>query len=157
MSSPLQVREFFSGVWTGNGELIPSWWLRWCCPNERVRHSSEAVWLTSTVWIVKDHFEFSSGRLVEGKMFCELIAPDRIHITADHMPLGADINLTETGFSFTPYRVLASYRGFTFQFRCFDECTVDVDGRVHDRIRIYWHSIPVGEMRLGPINRSGVC
>jgi hypothetical protein len=42
---------------------------------------------------------------VEGTMFSELRAPDRIHVTADHMPQGADIQLTGSGFRFTPYRV----------------------------------------------------
>lgn len=150
MSNPLHVREFFNGLWSSSGELIPIWWIRWLCPREQIRSSSEPVWLTETIWLVKDRFEFSSGRVLDGRMFCELIAPDRIHVTADHMPGGADIKLTETGFTFTPYRVVTRYRRLVVQLRCFDECTLDADGRVHDRIRIYWHGIPVAEMRLGP-------
>lgn len=153
LTNPLQVREFFGGVWKGGGELIPSWWLRWLCPKEEIRFSSEAVWLTDTVWLVKDRFEFSSGRVLERKMFSELTAPDRIHVTADDMPWGADITLSEDGFAFTPYWALASYRGCRFQFRCSDECRLDADGRVHDRLRISWHGVPVGEVRLGPIDR----
>jgi hypothetical protein len=154
MSNPLQVREFFSGAWSGTGELIPSWWLRWFCPRESIRFSSETVWLTDIIWVVRDRFEFSSGRVLERKMFCELTAQDRIHVTADDMPSGADIVLTQNGFAFTPYRALAAYRRSRFEFRCFDECRLDADGRVHDRIRMSWHSVPVGQIRLGPIDRS---
>ena len=154
MSNPLHVREFFSGVWKGYGELVPNWWIRWFCPRENIQFSSEAVWLTDTIWVVNDRFEFSSGRVLERKMFSELIEPDRIHVTADDMPFGADICLTENGFTFTPYRLLAEYRGFTVQLRCLDECNVDGEGRVHDRLRMYWHGVCVGELRLGPINRN---
>jgi hypothetical protein len=157
MTNPLQVREFFSGVWSGSGELVPSWWVRWFCRTERVGFSSEAVWLSETIWLVKDRFEFSSGRILESRMFSELTARDRIHVTADQMPLGADIHLTETGFRFTPYWVLARHRGITLRLRCFDECTLDKDGCVHDRIRMYWHGVPVGELRVGPIHRTSEC
>ena len=154
MSNPLQVREFFSGVWRGSGVLRPSWWLRWLCPVEQVKQSSEAVWLTDTVWLVRDRFEFSSGRVLEGRMFSELVAPDRIHVTADHMPMGADIHLSESGFRFTPYRVLAQYRGMMLQLRCLDECRLDADGCIHDCIRLFWHGLAVAEMRMGPIRRT---
>jgi hypothetical protein len=141
-------------VWSGSGELLPRWWIRWFCPRERVAFSSRAVWLSPTIWLVHDRFEFSSGRVVEGTMFSELRAPDRIHVTADHMPQGADIHLTESGFRFTPYRVAVAYRGIVFQLRLLDECRVDRDGFVHDRIRRYWRHLPVGELRIGPICRD---
>jgi len=64
-------------------------------PAENIRHRSETVWFSETIWIVKDRFELSSGRVVERKMFAELVAPDRIHVTGDDMPLGADIILRE--------------------------------------------------------------
>ena len=154
MATPLEVREFFSGLWTGRGELLPAWWARWFYPKERVDFSSEAVWLSPTVWLVNDRFRFSSGRVLETRMFCELTARDRIHVTADHMPLGADILLSERGFAFTPYRVVVEHRGIRLQLRCLDENTLDPEGRVHDRIRMFWHGIPAGELRLGPIERG---
>ncbi len=154
MVTPLQPREFFRGVWSGQGELVPHPLLRWFARRESIRFSSEAIWLSETVWMVKDHFEFSSGRVLGRKMFAELTAPDRIHLTADDMPLGADILLYEKGFRFTPYFILVSYLGRVFRLRCLDECAMDANGFIHDTIRMYFWTFPVATMRLGPIDRN---
>ena len=154
MVTPLQPKEFFRGDWKGQGRLIAHPLLRWFVPEERIHLSSEARWLSETIWIVKDHFEFSSGRIIDRKMFAELIAPDRVHVTADDMPLGADILLYEDGFRFTPYLVLATYKGRIYRVRCKDECRVDADGYVLDEIKIYFWGLPVARMELGPIERG---
>jgi hypothetical protein len=44
--------------------------------------TSEPLWVSNTVWVVKDRCELASGRIIERKMFAELTAPDRIHVTA---------------------------------------------------------------------------
>lgn len=88
-------------------------------------------------------------------MFAELISPDRIHLTADDMPLGADILLHEKGFRFTPYYALASYGGRIYRLRCTDECWIDANGFVHDTIKMYSWGVPVAKMYLGPIGRNG--
>lgn len=157
MVTPLQPKEFFRGVWIGEGELIPNPLLRWLVPRERLRFSSEPVWLSETIWLVKDRIEFASGRVIERKMFAELVAPDRIHVTADDMPLGADILLHAKGFRFTPYHALGANRdgGRVHRLRCLDECQLDDAGFVHDSIRMYYWGVPVATMRIGPIARNG--
>ena len=127
--------------------------LRWFAPNEQIQMTSEAIWLSETVWLVKDHFEFSSGRVIDRKMFSELIASDRIHVTADDMPLGADILLSESGFRFTPYHIVAQHRGFAIRLRCIDENTIDASGFVHGCVKMSFWGFPVATMRLGPISR----
>lgn len=88
-------------------------------------------------------------------MFCELVAPDRVHVTADDMPRGADIMLSELGFRFTPYDALVDYRGFRFRVRCLDENAIDEQGFVHGRIKMCFLGLPVVTMRIGPIHRGG--
>ena len=154
MTTPLQPKEFFRGDWKGQGRLIAHPLLRWLVPEERINLSSEACWLSETTWIVKDHFEFSSGRIIDRKMFAELIAPDRVHVTADDMPLGADIFLYEDGFRFTPYLALATYKGRIYRVRCKDKCRVDADGYVWDEISMYFCGLLVARMELGPIDRG---
>lgn len=154
MITPIQPKEFFRGQWKGQGKLIAHPLLRWLVPEERIYMSSEACWLSETIWVVKDHFEFSSGRIIERRVFAELIAPDRVHVTADDMPFGADILLSENGFRFTPYLVLATYRGRTYRVRCKDKCRVDAAGYVWDEISMYFCGLPVARMELGPIDRG---
>jgi hypothetical protein len=152
--TPRQPTRFFRGKWTGDGEIIPHPLLRWIARRERVRMSSEAVWLSETIWLVKDHFEFSSGRVLDRAMFCQLETSDRIHVTADDMPGGADIELSDQGFRFTPYIVLVDYHGFTVRLRCLDENVLDEHGCVHGVIKMYFCGVRVATMRLGPINRN---
>jgi len=157
MATPLQPREFFRGVWRGEGELLPHPLLRAFLPRQPFRFSSEVTWLTDTIWLVEDRFAFASGRTLSRKMFAELVAPDRIHVTADDMPLGADIELHERGFRFTPYFALGSYRegGRLYRLRCFDECRLDDEGYLHDTIEMRYWGLPVATMRIGPIALGG--
>jgi len=87
-------------------------------------------------------------------MFAELVTPDRVHVTADDMPFGADILLFEDSFQFTPYLVLATYRGRIYRVRRRDECRIDRDGHVWDEIDMYVCGLPVARIELGPIDRG---
>src|SRR5690349_11497266 len=97
---------------------------------------SRPVWLSGRIWKVNECFTFSSGRAIERTMFVEIIDAQRLHVTADDMPMGADILLQEQGFVFTPYRVLAEYFGVRWSLRCVDENRVDESGVIQDMIRM---------------------
>jgi hypothetical protein len=81
-------------------------------------------------------------------MFAELIAPDRVHITADDIPLGADILLHEKGFSFTPYYILGDFGGRKWNLRCVDDNRLDEAGLIHDTIEMFYFGLRVAEMKL---------
>jgi hypothetical protein len=157
MVTPLQPHEFFRGVWRGEGELLPHSLLRAFLPRQPFRFSSTVTWLSETIWLVEDRFEFSSGRTLRRKMFAELVAPDRVHVTADDMPMGADVELFERGFRFIPYYTLGAHRdgGRLYRLRCFDECRLDDQGFLHDTIEMYYWGFPVATMRIGPIDLNG--
>jgi hypothetical protein len=156
MVTPSQPREFFRDGWVGDGEFIPHPCLRWLIRREGLRLCSQPRWLSDTIWLVKDRFEFSSGRVLERKMFCELVAPDRIHCTADDMPLGADILLHDGGYRFTPYYALGAPRdgGRTYRVWCRDECRLDAEGFLHDTIQMYAWGFPVATMVIGPMSHK---
>lgn len=146
--TPLEPRKFFSGIWRGEGELIPSRLNSWLVPKEQIRLQSRPIWLSDTIWKVEESFEFSSGKVVGRKMFAELTASDRVHITADDMPLGADIILHEKGFSFTPYYILGDFVGRKWRLRCVDDNRLDENGVIHDKIEMFFCGVPAAEMRL---------
>jgi hypothetical protein len=145
--------EFFRGTWVGDGELTTHLLLRWFAPNERLHFTCATVRVSDSAWIVTDRIAFSSGEVIDRKMHAELVAPDRIRVTADDMPEGADVLLHESGFRFTPYDIVVRHRGLTLRVRCLDENTVDRDGFIHDLVRIYFFGFPVAVMRIGPIAR----
>ncbi len=154
MVTPLQPKEFFRGRWRGEGELVPHPLLRPFVRRERIRLFSEAHWLSETIWLVKDRMEFLSGWVYERKMFAELVAPDRIHVTADDMPLGADILLNDRGFHFTPYHAWGSFNGRRYRMRFTADCVLDESGKIHDTIRMRYRGFPVATMFIGPIDRN---
>src|SRR5262245_25168928 len=86
MATPLQPKDFFRGRWYGEGELVPHPMLRLFIRRQRITLSSEARWLTETIWLVKDRMEFASGWVYNRKMFAELVAPERIHVTQTTCP-----------------------------------------------------------------------
>lgn len=165
--TPLEYRRFFSGVWSGDGELRPTFPFRLWMRDERFRFHSETEWISNIEWIARDRMEFASGRNIERTMFVRKVAADRLHMTAEDMPHGADIHLRENGFFFSPYIILAEQRGQTVMLRCLDENIIDQDGVIHDTIRMFFLGIPVATMTMRvtidrqghdiPIKRLGEC
>ena len=117
-------------------------------PKEHIRFLSQTIWFSDVVWVVKERFEFSSGDMIVRKMFVEIVGPDRLHVTADDMPLGADIILHEKGFRFTPYYIWSYYRGRRWRLKCIDENLIDESGTIHDTIKMFFFGFPVATMRL---------
>jgi len=154
--TPLQPKEFFTGAWIGEGELRPHSLFKWLIPTERFRYSAEPVWLSDKVWMVNECLEFSSGRVIARTMFAQAVSQERLHVTADDMPLGADIILGENGFRFTPYYIWSRYKGIRWRLRCTDENLVDETGAVHDTIRMFLCRFPIAVIRMSVnIDRGG--
>lgn len=148
MVTPLQPGLFFTGTWIGEGDLIPHPAVRWLVPKESVSFVSRTTWLSDTIWVVRERFEFSSGNSIPRTMFVEIVAADRLHVTADDMPLGADIFLQEKGFRFSPYFMWAYNRGRRWQLRCLDENVIGENGTIHDTIQMFLWGFPVATMSL---------
>jgi hypothetical protein len=146
--TPLEPRAFFTGIWKGNGELCPHRFLRWLFPKEQFSFLSKPTWLSENFWIVSEQLKFKSGDTIDRKMFVEITGPGRLHASADDMPLGADITLRENGFYFTPYYILARYKGIRWRLRCIDENVVDEDGLIHDTIKMFFCNFHVATIRL---------
>lgn len=141
-------REFFAGKWYGQGEFIPALPFRWCLRRQSVSYWGEAQWLSERFWIVPERIEFARGGVIQRKMFCELVAPDRIHVTADDMPLGADLELHEKGFRFTPYYAWSGPGRRKWLVRCFDENVLDDDGGIHNTIQMYRAKVYLATLNL---------
>jgi hypothetical protein len=145
--TPLQPKEFFAGKWVGDGELIPRLPFRWYYPRQALRYFCESQWLTDRFWLVPERIEFSSGAVIERKMFCELVASDRIHVTADDMPLGADIHFHEKGFRFTPYYAWSGLGRRKWLVQCLDDNVLDDDGRIHGTVHMYRSKVRIATLR----------
>ena len=148
MVNPLQYRQFFGGIWRGQGELLPHPLLRWVARKESITFESTTTWLSETVWMLKESFVFSSTGTISRTMFVQLVAPDRLHVTADDMPLGSDIALSENGFRFAPYYIRSRHRGIPMTLRCFDNNVIQPDGTIRDTIKMHFFGLHVATMNL---------
>lgn len=146
--TPLEYKKFFAGTWKGEGVIVPQPLIQWLVAEEKLRFVSETQWLSDTIWMVKEHFEFFSGRTIRRTVFAEVTGPGRLHVTSDDLPKGADMTLKENGFIFDPYDILASYRGMTLKLRCLDENLIDDQGMIHDMVKMYFAGLPLATMYL---------
>ncbi len=144
----IDPRRVFSGTWRGEGELVPHGFARLVLRREAVRITGTGEWLSDSVWRVRETFEMASGWGFERRMFMEQVAPDRVRATADDMPLGADVVLTEDGFRFERFRSWLLYRGVRFRLGCWSEARIDAGGAMVGVVRLDLLRVPVASMRI---------
>ena len=63
--TPLDPHSFFTGVWSGEGEIIPSRLLRLVIPHEHFRYTGTMNWLSDSTWEVHDRYEFARGQVMD--------------------------------------------------------------------------------------------
>ena len=141
-------RRLFSGIWRGEGQLIPRGPARLVLGRERVQITGSGEWLSASVWLVRERFEMASGWAFERRMFMQLVAPTRVRATADDMPLGADVTLTADGFRFERFRSWLLYRGVRFRLGCCSSARLDASGTLNGEVRLDLLRIPVATLRL---------
>ena len=77
-----------------------------------------------------------------------MVGNRRLHATSANMPGGADILLSEDGFSFTPYTIHLKHRGLLLRLRCYDTNHVGTDGIITNTIKMRFLGLPVATMLL---------
>lgn len=146
--TPLDPHAFFTGVWSGEGDLLPSRLLRLLIPCEHFRYTGTVNWLTDSMWRVHDHYEFARGQVMDVHLSIEMVGNRRLHVTSANIPAGADILLSEDGFSFTPYTIHIKRWGLPLHLRCFDTTHVGTDGNLTNTIKMCFLGLPVAIMLL---------
>lgn len=146
--TPLDPRSFFTGVWSGEGDLIPSRLLRPVIPREHFRYTGTTTWLSDSTWELHDRYEFARGQVMDLHLSVEMVGDHRLHVTSTDMPGGADILLSADGFSFTPYTIHIKRWGLHMRLRCVDTTHVGPDGIITNTIKMRFLSLPVATMLL---------
>src|SRR5215472_11957504 len=104
--TPLQPREFFDGAWKGEGELRYRGILGLIRRPNRFRYANYGRWLSNTRKEFEDCFDFDSGLVLRSSFTAEIADERRLHVACDDMPGGADILLSESGYTYTPHTIL---------------------------------------------------
>jgi hypothetical protein len=146
--TPLRPREFFEGAWAGEGELVPWPFLLWRRSPLRFHARREFTWLSDEAWLMDDVATFRSGWVESRRRFFHLVAPDRIHVTADDAPDGTDLLLEEEGYRIAPYRFLVAVGPLRFALWCREAHRLEPDGTVVDTMGLRWHGLPVARITI---------
>jgi len=146
--SPVQPREFFSGIWTGEGEVRFLGPARWFRRPETFRYQTQVHWITESHSQFIDVFEFERGRRLEIPFVSEVVGARRLHVTSPDMPGGADILLSEQGYTYSPYVLLVRFGPFQVRLHCTDVNVVESDGVIHDRAEMKWLGLHIATLTM---------
>jgi uncharacterized protein DUF998 len=147
-ATPMRPRDFFGSSWSGEGELVPWPYFIWRRFPQRMSIRREATFLTDEAWYFDDRAWRPDGTLVhERRVFCLLVAPDRLEVTADPLLDGTEILLQEDGYRIVPYRVAIPVGPVHFGLTVRDAATVR-DGMLVNRLKISWFGLPVARVEL---------
>jgi hypothetical protein len=125
---PVSPEDFAAPEWRGEGELTlrPLWfWGRFA---QRFAARRRTHWLSDRILRVDDESDFGGGRTQARKMYCEIVSPELIRITAADLPDGAKMHVEDGGYRMTPFRMAFPLGPLPLLVRCRDESYVDPDG-----------------------------
>jgi hypothetical protein len=146
--TPMRPSEFFGSNWTGEGEVVPWPYFFWRRFPQRVRLRRDRTILSDEAWHFRDRAWGADGALVEERLvYCTLVAPDRVRITADKLLDGTEVQLEEGGYRIVPYRVTVAVGPVHFGLSVRDWATVE-DGTLINWMRVSWYGLPVARVEL---------
>ncbi len=146
--SPLQAREFFSGVWSGEGEVRFVRLAGWLRRRDRFRYQTTVHWITQARGEFTDVFAFESGRRLETHFLSEVIDESTLHVSSKDMPGGADIHLSQNGYTYSPYVVMTRVGPFRIPLHCTDVNVVDREGVISDRVEMRLFGLRVAVLTM---------
>jgi hypothetical protein len=148
MITPLQPREFFTGLWKGTGHFRLYSILRWFVPDQQVEYQGKTTWLSDSLWLASEAYQLSQAGATNRITYIRIVGPARLHMTCDDIPGGADILLHDRGFKCTPYLFRSPFAGRTITVKCIDEAILDQDGVLHDHIKMYYGGVHLASMNM---------
>jgi uncharacterized protein DUF998 len=143
---PVRPRDFFGRGWAGRGEVTASPAFLWRHFPLGIDFRRETRWLSDEAWVVDDTTTFDSGFVLARRMVCVMDGPDRVQVTADDMPGGAELVLSEGGYRVRPYKLHFPIGPIRFTLTCHDRVQEQPDGALDWTIDFRWHGLPAGRL-----------
>jgi hypothetical protein len=146
--SPTQPRDFFSGTWTGRGELRFVGLAGWLVRPDTFRYRTQVRWISPVRSEYTDVLEFESGRRLETPFVSEIIGERMLHVASPDMPGGANVQLSDDGYTYTPYVIFARVGPLKLRLRCTDSNVIDRQGLIHDRVEMRWLGLHIANLTM---------
>lgn len=150
--TPMRPSEFFGSTWAGEAELVPWPYFLWQRFPQRLHVRRETTFLSDETWHFDDTIARRDGAVLQKRrIFCTLVAPDRVEVVADVVLDGTYILLEEEGYRVAPYRVAMQVGPIHFGVNVRETATV-TDGTLVNRYKVNWFGLPVArvEARVRP-------
>ena len=144
--TPLPPREFFGGPWTGEGEAFLRPAFLWRRLALRFDCRRDATWVSDELGWFDDAVTFHGGFTESRRRFCQFVAPDRLRVTSDDLPDGAELTLEEAGYRIWPYRLLVPIGPLHIPLGARDQHRLDADGTLVDTLDLRLLGVPVATM-----------
>jgi len=93
-----------------------------------------------------DVFEF--GRRLEMPFVSEIVHQRKLRVSSPGMPGGAEIQLSENGYEYAPYGVLARVGPVKLRLHCTDSNFVDQGGPIHDDVEMRWMGLRIATLTM---------
>ena len=149
----MRPSEFFAtSAWVGEAEFVPWPYFVWRRFPQRLRVRRETTFLSDETWHFDDTIATRDGAVLQKRrIFCTLVAPDRVEVVADVVLDGTYIVLEEEGYRVAPYRVAMQVGPVHFGVNVRETATV-TDGTLVNRYKVNWFGLPVAhiEARVRP-------
>lgn len=125
---PLRPRDFMAGEWRGHGELLmrPFFVGRRFAQRFEARRQTTSV--SDALWRIDDQAEFAGGRVQRRQTFVEWVSDERLRLTANDLPDGAEMWLEEGGYRTAPFRMAFPIGPLPVLVRVHDSSFVADDG-----------------------------
>lgn len=128
--------RFLASRYDGSGVVAYSPWLRWLGFPREFTLQRNVDYEGSAMWVLRDVLRFADGPAFDRTMVARPLTADRMHLTGDDMPGGADAVLFPGGLALEPCWFLVPYWGVPWPQRWYGELRLDDDDTLRGRFEI---------------------
>ena len=114
----LDLFRFLATESSGDGEVAYSWWARRLRLPSRFRFTRRTAYEGSALWLVDDVLRYENGLTYKRSMLARPLSAERMHLTSDAIPGGANTVLVPGGLVLEPAWFIAPYWGIPWPLRC---------------------------------------
>lgn len=115
---PLDPFRYLAGEASGEGEVTYSWWARALRFPRRFRFQRRTTYDGNARWEMDDVLRYENGLTYERHIVARPVSPERMHLTSDAIPGGAETVLVPGGLVLEPAWFIAPYWGIPWPLRC---------------------------------------
>jgi hypothetical protein len=125
---PLRPRDFMSGEWSGEGEVVmrPFFIGRRFAGRFRAHRVTRSI--SETVWLFDDRVDFGDGREMRRRTFLEFGSDGHGRLTAADLPDGADVWFEPGGYRIAPFRMAFPIGPAPVHVEVVDSSHIEPDG-----------------------------